>query len=120
MKKARSAFLAAAVACISIPALAQRVPNFGEKVCALWVAVVDRAKQDPAFRDQELMMEWWALGYLKGRATQYALSEKVPNPLLKLRPTEELEWMRAYCRVNPKNNISEAVMKLMEELESRP
>ena len=119
MKQACMAILGAALALNSAPTLAQRIPNLGEKICALWVAVADRGRQDPSVRDQELMMEWWALGYLKGLATQYALSEKVPNPLLKLRPNEEIEWMRAYCRVNPRSNISEAVVKLLEELESR-
>lgn len=119
MKQQHAAVLAAALAMSSTPTLAQRIPNLGEKVCALWVAVADRAKLDPAVRDQELMMEWWALGYLKGLATQYAVSENLPNPLLKLRPNEELEWMQAYCRVNPRSNISEAVVKLIAELESR-
>lgn len=100
--------------------MAQTVPNLGEKVCALWEAVADRSKQDPNLREQESMIEWWAMGYLKGLATQYAASEKKPNPLLKLRPNEELEWMRTYCRINPKSNISEAVTKLIVELESRP
>jgi hypothetical protein len=70
-------------------------------------------------QDQLLMMDWWALGYLKGVAAQFALSEKAPNPLMKLRHGEELDWMRSYCRVNPKKYISEAAVKLLEELETR-
>lgn len=117
MKKILVVLLFGVVA--STSAFAQRIPNLGEKVCALWTAVADRAKTDPAVRDQVLMMDWWALGYLKGVATQQAYSEKAPNLLLKLRPNEEREWMRAYCRVNPQSYISEAIVKLLEELETR-
>ena len=119
MKHAFVTFLLTAMAFNSAPVSAQRIPNLGEKACSLWIAVADRAKQDPGVRDQELMMDWWALGNLKGVATQYAYSEKVPNPLLKLKPNEEREWLRAYCRVNPNKNISDAIVKLLEELESR-
>ena len=119
MKRAIATFLFAGMTFYSAPTLAQRIPNLGEKVCALWTSVAERAKQDPAVRDQELMMEWWALGNLKGVATQYAYSEKVPNPLFKLKPNEEREWLRAYCRANPNKNISDAIVKLLEELESR-
>ncbi len=65
------------------------------------------------------MMDWWSLGYLKGMATQYTFAEKIANPLLKIRSNEEIDWMRAYCKVNPKKNISDAALAFLEELEAR-
>lgn len=99
----------------------QTVPNLGEKVCPLWTAVVDRAKTDESVKDQLLMMDWWAMGYLKGMATSYAHFNKIENPLLKMRGVNEsTDWMRAYCRVNSNKAISDAAIAYIAELESRP
>lgn len=119
MRRTMTAVLASSAALWAGGSLAQAVPNLGDKVCALWTAVSDRAKQDPTVESQLLMMDWWALGYLKGAATQYAQSEKAANPLLKLRGDEELEWMRAFCRLNPRKNMSEAAVRLVDELKAR-
>ena len=119
MTRVLSALLATLAILLSPPSTAQTVPNLGDKVCALWTGVADRAKQDPSMESQLLMMDWWALGYLKGTATQYAQSEKVSKPLLKLRGDEELEWMRAFCRINPRMNISDAAARLVQELKGR-
>lgn len=97
-----------------------KIPNLGEKVCALWTAVIDKAKSDTVFSDQARHMDSWALGYLKGMAAQYTFAENDPNPLIKLRSGEELEWMRSYCRINPTKGISEAALSLLEELQGRP
>lgn len=97
----------------------EKVPNLGEKVCALWTAVSDRAKTDTGVQDQLTMMDWWAYGYLKGMATQYAFAEKIQNPLTKLRDGEEHDWMLAYCRVNPKKTIADAALELLRVLDSR-
>ena len=98
----------------------EKVPNLGEKVCALWTAVSDKAKTDAEFRDQVIMMDWWSLGYLKGMATQYAFAEKTINPLIKLRKDEEHDWMLAYCRVNPEKTIADAALELLKVLDRRP
>ncbi|MHB8949838.1 MAG: hypothetical protein ACYC4S_12340 [Rhodoferax sp.] len=97
----------------------EKVPNLGEKVCALWTAVSDRAKTHPEVREQLVMMDWWALGYLKGMATQYAFAEKIDNPLTKLRDGEDQNWMLAFCRINPKKTIADAALELLKVLDSR-
>jgi hypothetical protein len=107
-------------AATSLAVLAQpAIPNLGDKQCSLWTAVTDKAKSDLDYRDQVVMMDWWALGYLKGMATQFSYSEQTPSPLLKLRRGEELEWMKAYCRVNARSLISDSALALLKELMSR-
>ena len=117
----KNVFFLAACLVISSQAMAQtKVPNLGDKQCALWTGVSDQAKLNPDLRNQVLMMDWWALGYLKGTATQYALASKESSPLIKLRNDEELDWMRSYCRLNWKLSISDAANALLEELRNRP
>ena len=97
----------------------ERVPNLGDKVCALWTSSIDGEKLDATRRETTAMMDWWSLGFLKGMAAQYTYSTKKPSPLLKLRGDEALEWMRAYCRINARESISDAAVALLLELQNR-
>ena len=102
-------------------AIAQpKVQNLGDKVCALWTYHIDQDKRDSTRTELTSIMDWWSLGYLKGMSAQYTFTSKQPNPLLKLRGDEAVDWMRAYCRVNAKESISDAALALLLDLQERP
>ena len=111
--------LACALLIVSSSYAQKKVPNLGDKKCSLWVAVSDRVKIDPEIKESVLMMDWWALGYLKGMSTQYAYAAKTENPLVNIRDGEDKVWMLAYCRVNPEKSISDAALEFLQVLESR-
>lgn len=114
-------FIFVSLAVASTIAVAQQtVPNLGDKVCVLWTASIDADKREGTRSETTAMMDWWSLGFLKGMATQYTVSSKSTNPLLKLRGDEALDWMRAHCRINFKESISDAAVALLLDLQSRP
>ena len=98
----------------------QKIPNVGDQSCVLWTYMAEKSKSDTVWRVQVAQMDGWSMGYLKGMAVQYAYVSKGPNPLLKLRNNEEVDWMRSFCRGNQKSRISDAALALLGELTSRP
>ena len=100
------------------PSYAQKIPNLGEKACPMWIHHLDNYKNP--FHEQWLQtLDWWAMGFVKGMAQQYAFSSREKNPLLYLREKEPIEWMQAYCRVNKDKSMSEAALAMLEELQDR-
>lgn len=96
------------------------ITNLGDKLCPLWTGHVDRAPTDPSYQPMLDVFNGWAMGYLKGAANQYSAVTGSKNPLLSLRLDDKPSaWMQAYCRVNPRQSISNAAENYLEFLKAR-
>jgi len=100
--------------CAAIAAPAT-IKVIGPKVsCGAWVS--ERRLNSVKYRE----MEFWVMGFVSGWAEAWSDAQKLPtDPLRSIDKDGAVEWITRYCGAHPLDQLTDALIGLVIEIESR-